>query len=152
MDYLEIGGQKWRAVKRSTIEHDFWLMKHIREAGLDAVGLRPGEKPEEFAVRLLHEVIGSGKAFTLLGGMLLPDGVPDEHWTPECAEQTAAFMRALAADEDKGAVKSAIISLLAGFLEAGLASSDNSGTASVSQPASVPQPPQSIAAPVVPPY
>jgi hypothetical protein len=152
MDNMEIGGQKWRAVKRSTIEHDFWLMKHIREAGLNAVHLRPGEKPEDFAVRLLHEVIGSGKAFTLLGGMLLPDGVPDEHWTPERAEQTAAFMRGLAADEDKAAVKSAIISLLTGFFEAGLASSDTSDTASVSQPASEPQPPQSIAAPVVPPY
>jgi hypothetical protein len=152
MDYLEIGGQKWRAVKRSTIEHDFWLMKHIREVGLDAVRIRPGEKPEEFAVRLLHEVIGSGKAFTLLGGMLLPESIPDEQWSPERAEQTAAFMRGLAADADKAAVKSAIISLLTGFLEAGLASSGNSSIASESQPASAPQPSQSIAAPVVPPY
>lgn len=136
MDHLEIGGQKWRAVKRSTIEHDFWLMKHIREAGLDALRIQPGEKPEEFAVRLLHEVIGSGKAFTLLGGMLLPDGVPDEHWTPERAEQTAAFMRGLSSDEDKAALKGAIISLLTGFLEAGLRYAADSGTAltAVSQP------------------
>jgi hypothetical protein len=141
MDYLEIGGQKWRAVKRSTIEHDFWLMKHIREAGLDAVRLKPTERPEEFAVRLLHEVIGSGKAFTLLGGMLLPDGVHDEHWTPERAEQTAAFMRGLAADADKAAVKSAIISLLTGFFEAGLRFYADSATASTA--GSQPQPEQS---------
>jgi hypothetical protein len=152
MDYLEIGGQKWRAVKHSTIEHDFWLMKHIREAGLDAVGLRPGEKPEEFAVRLLHEVIGSGKAFTLLGGFLLPDGVPDDQWSPERAEQTAALMRGLAADEDKTAVKSAIISLLTGFLEAGLRSYVDSGTASTagSQPQQEQQQPQEFVP--VPPY
>ncbi len=150
MDYLEVGGQKWRAVKRSTIEHDFWLMKHIREAGLEAVRLRPGERPEEFAVRLLHEVIGSGKAFTLLGGMLLPDGVPDEHWSPERAEQTAAFMRSLAADEDKAAVKSAIISLLTGFLEAGLRSSADSATASTAK--SQLQPEQPPAFVPVPPY
>ncbi len=152
MDSLEIGGQKWRAVKRSTIEHDFWLMKHIREAGLDAVRIAPGEKPEEFAVRLLHEVIGSGKAFVLLGGMLLPDGVPDEHWTPERAEQTAAFVRGLATDEDKAAVKSAIISLLTGFLEAGLRSYADSATASTagSQPQpEQPQPPEFVP---VPPY
>jgi hypothetical protein len=144
MDYLEIGGQKWRAVKRSTIEHDFWMMKHIREAGLDAVRLRPGEKPEEFAVRLLHEVIASGKAFTLLGGMLLPDVVPDEHWTPERAEQTAAFLRGLAADEDKAAVKSAIISLLTGFLEAGLRSYADSATASTAGSQPNPEPPRFV--------
>lgn len=152
MEQLQIGGQTWRAVKRSTIEHDFWLMKHIREAGLDGVRMRKDEKPEDFAVRLLHEVIDSGKAFTLLGGFLLPDGVPDEQWSPQQAERTAAFMRGLSGDEDKTTVRSAIISLLTGFFEAGLASSDNSATASVSQPASVPQPPQSIAAPVVLPY
>lgn len=150
MDYREIGGQKWRAVKRSTIEHDFWLMKHIREAGLDAVRIQPGEKPEEFALRLLHEVIGSGKAFALLGGMLLPDGVPDEHWTPERAEQTAAFLRGLAADEDKAAVKSAIISLLTGFLEAGLRSYADSVTASIAGGQPQPEPPPEFVP--VPPY
>jgi hypothetical protein len=152
MDYLEVGGQKWRAVKRSTIEHDFWLMRHIREAGLDAVRLRPGERPEEFAVRLLHEVIGSGKAFALLGGMLLPDGVPDEHWSPERAQQTAAFMRGLAADEDKAAVKSAIISLLTGFLEAGLRSYAGSVTASTAGSQPQPELPQPPAFVPVPPY
>jgi|DewCreStandDraft_2_1066082.scaffolds.fasta_scaffold00504_20 hypothetical protein len=152
MDYLQIGGQNWRAVKRSTIEHDFWLMKHIREAGLDAVRLRPGEKPEEFAVRLLHEVIGSGRAFTLLGGMLLPDGVPDEHWSPERAEQTAAIMRSLSADEDKAAVTSAIISLLTGFLEAGLRSYANSVTVSTAGSQPQPEQPQPPAFVPVPPY
>jgi hypothetical protein len=141
MDYLEIGGQKWRAVKRSTIEHDFWMMKHIREAGLDAGRLRPGEKPEEFAIRLLHQVIASGKAFTLLGGVLLPAGMADEHWTPERAEQTAAFLRGLAADEDKAAVKSAIISLLTGFLEAGLRSYADFVTASTAGSQPNPEPP-----------
>jgi hypothetical protein len=151
MDHLEIGGHKWHAVKRSTIEHDFWLMKHIREAGLDSVRIRKDEKPEDFAVRLLHEVISSGNAFTLLGGFLLPEGVSDEQWSPEQAGQTASFMRGLAADEDKAAVKSAIISLLTGFLEAGLGSSNNSVIASMRQPASSAHT-SPIAAPVVPPY
>ena len=152
MEHVEIGGQKWRAVKRSTIEHDFWLMKNIREAGLDAVRIQPGEKPEEFAVRLLHEVIGSGKAFMLLGGMLLPESIPDEQWSPERAHETAAFMRGLAADEDKAAVKSAIISLLTGFLEAGLRSYANSGTASTAASQPQPAPPQPPEFVPVPPY
>jgi len=152
MEHIEIGGQKWRAAKRSTIEHDFWLMKHIREAGLDNVRIRPGEKPEDFAVRLLHEVIGSGKAFKLLGGMLLPESIPDEQWSPERAEQTAALMRGLAADEDKAAVKSAIIGLLTGFLEAGLRSYADSGTASTAGSQPQPEPPQPPEFMPVPPF
>ena len=152
MDHLEIGGQKWRAVKRSTIEHDFWMMKHIHEAGLDAVRLRPGEKPDEFAVRLLHEIISSGKAFILLGGMLLPETIPDEHWTPERAEQTAAFLRGLSADEDKAAIKSSVIWLLTGFLETGLRSYVDSATASTAGNQPQPEPPQPPELVPVPPY
>ncbi len=150
---LEIGGRKWREISRSTMENDVWLWKHIRDGGIDQVRLQPGEKPEDYAVRLLHEVIASGKVFLLLGGLLLPDGVPDEHWAPERGEETAAFMRKLQDQTDKDAIRHLLINLLTAFFEGGLRSYVNSLTASKAEegePAE--QQPQSIAAPIVPPY
>lgn len=121
MEKIEIGGRTYVPVKNSTIEHDFWLMGQIRATGLDEVHVRPEEKPEDFALRLLRDVINSGRVFLLLGGLLIPEGVAFEDWTPELAEKTAETLKKLTAPDDKEKVREQVLSLLIGFFETGLA-------------------------------
>lgn len=121
MEKIELGGRTYVPVKNSTIEHDFWLMGQIRSAGLDEVRINPDEKPEDFALRLLRDVINSGKVFLLLGGLLIPEGTAGEDWTPELAGETAGALKKLTAPEDKEKVREQVLSLLIGFFEAGLA-------------------------------
>jgi hypothetical protein len=119
-EILVIGGRRWKPLTKSTIEHDFTTMRHIREAGLNDLRKGAEESYEDYAVRLLHEIIGSGKAFILLGCFLVPEGTQDEQWTAQLADQTAEFMRTLTSDEDKGNVQMAVISMLNGFFLSGL--------------------------------
>ena len=115
-----LGNKAFKALKQSTIEHDFWLMDTIRAAGLEQVTLRPGEEAETFATRLLHDVIASGRVFDLLGGVLVPADSNDLDWTPEAALQTAAFMRKLSEPTDKILLQSLVVELLIGFFQDGL--------------------------------
>lgn len=127
---LTIGGARWRVIRNSTLEHDFSAMRAARAIGVDAAGLLPGETPEAFAERLLFQVIDSGGIFRLLGCLLLPVDVPDDHWTPEEAERTETFLKALRDPEDKTAVRGLVSSLLLGFFAEGLRSSPPSPAAS----------------------
>lgn len=121
MEKIELGGRAYVPVKNSTIEHDFYLMGQIRAAGLDEVHVRPEESPEDFALRLLRDVINSGRVFLLLGGLLIPEGTASEDWTPELAEETARALKKLTAPDDKEKIREQVLSLLIGFFETGLA-------------------------------
>lgn len=121
MEKIELGGRTYVPVKNSTIEHDFWLMGQIRSAGLDEVHIKPDERPEDFALRLLRDVINSGHVFLLLGGLLIPEGTAFEDWTPELADETAGTLKKLTAPGDKEKVREQVLSLLIGFFETGLA-------------------------------
>jgi hypothetical protein len=122
LETIKLGGRDFAPVLTSTIEHDYWLMSKIRAAGLDQVTKREEESADAFVSRLLSEVIDSGSAFDLLGGLLLPMPLPPEGWTPECAIETAAFIKRLSLPVDKAIVQSQMISLLIGFFENGLSS------------------------------
>lgn len=119
---VELGGRIFVPAKNTTIEHDFWLMGHIRGAGLDNITVREGEAPDEFVLRLLQETINSSRIFLLLGGLLFPDGLAPEAWTPELAEQTAAFLKKLTAPADKAKIQTQVVSALLGFFQTGLLS------------------------------
>lgn len=139
----EIGGRKFHAMLVTTVEHDFWLMKHIHEAGLDDVRIANDEKPDAFAVRLLHEVVFSGKAFNLLGGTLIPSNMRDEDWTPQVGEQTAEFFRTLTTADDKQRIQSAVVQLLISFFIQGLSYSNPSRTSLSGAEMAAAQPAQS---------
>jgi hypothetical protein len=109
-------------VTNSTIEHDFWLMAHIRGAGLDRIAIEEGEPPEDFAVRLLGEVISSGRIFPILGGLFLPEKIASLDWTPEVAEETVAFLKKVSDPDDKTLIQQQVVSLLISFFQSGLAS------------------------------
>ena len=123
---IKLGGRDFTPVLISTIEHDYWLMSKIRAAGLGQVAKREEASAEAFVSRLLAEVIDSGAAFDLLGGLLVPMPLTPEGWTPACAIETAAFIKRLTLPVDKAIVQSQMISVLIGFFENGLSSLTNS--------------------------
>lgn len=121
-DRLTLGGREFEPMTVTTIEHDFWLMSRIRTAGLDAMEKGAEESPEEFVARILDQVIDSGSAFEVLGGLLMPAQLPPQQWTPAVAVETAKFIRGLTDPIDKAKVQSQMIAVLIGFFANGLTS------------------------------
>ena len=119
---ITLGGRDFEPMTVTTIEHDFWLMSRIRTAGLDALEKGADESPEEFVARILQQIIDSGSAFDVLGGMLIPAQLRPQQWTPAIADETAKFIRELTDPIDKAKVQSQMIAILIGFFEGGLAS------------------------------
>ena len=70
----------------------------------------------------LGEVISSGRIFPILGGLFLPEKISSLDWTPEVAEETAAFLKKVSDPEDKAQIQRQVISLLISFFQSGLAS------------------------------
>ena len=136
MEKIKIGGRTFVPVKNSTIEHDFWLMAHIRGAGLDRIAIEEGEAPDDFAMRLLGEVINSGRIFPILGGLFLPEKISSLDWTPEIADETASFLKKISDPQDKLEIQRQVISLLISFFQSGLASLRNSRKSSGTGPQS----------------
>lgn len=120
MSTIKLNGREYRAIKHSTIEHDFWMMDLIRAAGLDRVILEQDETPQAFAERLLNMVIGTGHAFALLGGLMVPCGNPDIDWTPAMADEIAAHIKLTTDPNEKAEIRNQLVALLIGFFNAGL--------------------------------
>lgn len=123
---ITLGGREFRPVVDATIEHDYWLMGHIRRAGIDRVVIEEGEPPDEFALRLMRELVNSGATFTILGGAIMPADKAVHEWTPEMATATAEFLKRLTDPKDKQTLNGCTASLLAGFFSSGLASLETS--------------------------
>lgn len=132
---IELGGRQFRAIENSTVEHDFTVMQLLSEAGLNVASQREGESYEDFAMRLLSQVIRSGQAFELIGTFIMEADCPDEDWTPESGRQIAKFISKLTAQDDKLQIRQLSITLLAGFAEAGLFSFTSSSAVSTDEPA-----------------
>ncbi len=138
METVRIGGRIFVPVKNSTIEHDFWLMAHIRGAGLDRITIGEGEAADDFAVRLLAEVISSGHIFPILGGLFLPETISPLDWTRDVAEETATFLKKISDPRDKLEIQKQVISLLVSFFQSGLASLTISRKSSGTEPKAEP--------------
>lgn len=115
-----IGETLYRMVERSTLANDFHVMKHLRAAGLADCSPGQGEAAEDYALRLLYTVVENGAPFELLGGLLLPEGIPDEQWTAELAAATAGALRRITDPADKAEVQKLLIGLLTDFFREGL--------------------------------
>ena len=135
---IELGKRKFRAIEVSTLEHDFTVMQLLAKAGLDAAAQQEGESYDDFAVRVMSEAIGSGNAFDLIGAFIIPEGTSDLDWTPRTGIDTAHFVRKLTAQEDKLQIRQLVVTLLAGFSQAGLLSFAASTNASPEEPAAPP--------------
>jgi len=67
-----LGGRVYRPIGESTVEHDFRFMGLLRDLGLDDPHRLESEAPEQFAVRLLNDLISSGRALEALGHLIVP--------------------------------------------------------------------------------
>lgn len=122
MEIITIGGRDFRAVSNSTIEHDFWVMDQVRGAGLDRIEMREGETQDQFVERIIIDSITTGRAFPLLGGLLMPADMLPEDWTPQIAHDTIEFLRKRTDESDKAKIKAQLVALLFGFFVKGVAS------------------------------
>jgi hypothetical protein len=133
-EIIELGTRKFRAIENSTVEHDFTVMQLLGKAGLDTAAQQKDESYDDFAVRLMSQVIGSGLAFDLIGAFIIPADQADEEWVPQLGVETAGFVRKLTAQEDKLQIRQLVVTLLAGFSQAGLLSFTVSHDASTNEP------------------
>lgn len=128
-----LGGQAFTVIGESTIEHDYTFFGICQAAGISSPKLEPGETPGDFAVRLLGDILGSGRALDLLGCILIPEGTSSEEWTKELCQETASFLGGLTSAADKKAINNLTLSALIDFFESGLASSIASLRSSMSE-------------------
>jgi len=119
MDTVTIGGILYRKLRESTLEQDAAILKILDEQDLRVLQMADGEKAEAFALRIITDLILSGKAFPILGCFLVPDGVK---WTQEVAKETAERLREITDPEDKNKIRNALVPFLHDFFCAGLIS------------------------------
>lgn len=111
-----LGGHAYNPVGVFTAEHDAYMMGRVRRAGLDQLVMESGEDTEVFARRFFGEMMASGEAFNLLGGLLVPEGAK---WTPEVARETATLCAGLTEDEDKAQLWEMFATLVVRFFAKG---------------------------------
>lgn len=116
---ISLGGVFYKRVGASTLEHDHWLAGHARQAGSEGWTLRPGESHEDFGARILADLMASGKAFLLLGGLLMPSD--QQVWSREMAFKTAAHLASITDPEEKRIANTELLSLVLDFFVNGLA-------------------------------
>ena len=118
----ELGGRRFVSVGESTVEHDDWFMVRLEKAGLVEVMMGEHEKADDFAVRVLRDVLRSGCTNELIGSLIIPEGNTGLDWTPAMATETANFIGALHTPEDKAVRRELVTSLLIHFFANGLVS------------------------------
>lgn len=126
---IKLGGREYKRVGISTLEHDHYLAGHARQAGSEQWTLRSGESHEAFAARILSDLMASGKAFPLLGGLLMPAD-RKAPWTVGIAGETARHMAGLTDPEEKRIANTELLSLVLDFFVNGLAYWMTSGKSS----------------------
>jgi len=131
METIELGNRRWRIIETSTLEHVIWMDLQTIESGLGRMLQQPvaASEAEAHAGAIWEAISRSQKAFAILGGMLIPEAIPDGDWTPELAEKTAAFMKKLTAPEDHARIRTLLVSVVLGFFVAARRSSALSAAA-----------------------
>jgi|SRR6185312_10974567 len=123
---ITIEGKRFVPMQNGTFAHDIWLTRKIREAGLSDITLGADETQEKFIERIAISAYESGIALLLMGGLLIPADMEPRQWSPELAEQTAAFFGEVTDPESKQVLRTQIASALFYFFASALASSRTS--------------------------
>lgn len=121
-DEFTFAGKPFRAITDGTIQWDDATMREIRAARLDSTPMMVGETAERYALRLLDELLLSGRALPLIGCLVIPADIADEDWTPKIAEETSRFVGKCKGKEDREEYRLLLTSAMISFLESGLAS------------------------------
>jgi hypothetical protein len=120
VEIIDLGARRWRIIETSTLEHVIWMDLQVIESGLGRMLQQPvaASEGEAHAGAIWEAISRSQKAFSILGGMLVPETVPDNEWSPVLAENTATFMKKLTAPEDHARIRTLLISVVLGFFVA----------------------------------
>lgn len=119
---VSIGDRTFVPIQEGTLRQDLRYMELVSQLGLQSLYKRPEETAEEYAMRLLGEIVAAGTVLEILGTLLVPAGTDPEKWTPQMAKETAAYFGSLTKPEDKAAVHAQVLTLLLDFFERGMVS------------------------------
>ena len=133
---MKLGGKYFVPTEHTTARQDGWVVVQMAEAGLDRFAGRTLDA--DTSRELTLAALRSGKTWHLLAGFLVESG---KKWTPEAAEETAAFLADITDPESKRLMDDAFIGLLAGFFFTGPTSSAPSPSASAATGETSPTPP-----------
>jgi hypothetical protein len=114
---IELEGRLFIKGYKPSLKNHLWCMNEVRQAGLDSFDIPAGESPDETAQRIVGLALASGKTLTIIGGMLLPDGMEPKAWTPEVAAGVTAHLEGLSETSDMQLMQSLISGLLIGFFQ-----------------------------------
>jgi hypothetical protein len=114
-----LGGRRYESVGVSTIEHDIWFRAQRRKAGLLEIVQREDETAEECVARFVDDAFERREVFTLLGGLLVPEGTEPGAWTPALAEETGRALKGLQDEGEKVLVRVVFLSAMLGFFASG---------------------------------
>lgn len=126
MQKIIIEGREFVPIKNGTFAHDIWLMQRVRAAGLSQIRIADNETEDAFIERIAAAAWESGSVLELLGGSLIPANVPAVNWSPELAEECAAFFGAVTDEESKKQLRMQIGGILFYFFINGLSASKTS--------------------------
>jgi len=131
---FELGGRKWQIITNGSLQHDYWMVEQVRDAGIKDVEIPAGADLDQALNALIARVMAKGAFLTLLGGLLIPAEIPVTDWTPDVAAEVSAFIGKLVAEEDKVRVRALVAQMLAGFFRSGLVSGWTSPISSAPSP------------------
>lgn len=122
---IRLEGRLFNAINYDAINvsNEHYLMKLMRQTELDKVLPHPeGESNEVYLVRLQGALIDTLLLPELLAGYLLPAGKTESDWTPQMAQETTNFIRALTNREDRAEIQRLGMLVVFDFFREGLAS------------------------------
>ena len=128
---FELNGRKFAVIECGTVKHDYWLMKQIREAGIESVDFPADRDMVHMVDALIDRVLASGAAMVLLGGLIMPAEMKVTEWTPAIAAEMTAFLESLTATADKELVRGLVAQAMVGFFRSALVSLRTSRTSSL---------------------
>lgn len=146
-DPVILGGRRFEVIdfERRSVRLDHYLLALVRDSGCDRIlppdgtvddsPRRPEESETEYLARMataqrvqveystavVMRAMEWGRVPELLGGYLMPHGMPTSAWSPSLAAGTAEFIAGLSTEEDRQAVIDLTFQVFVGFFLRGLA-------------------------------
>lgn len=122
---IRLGGKLFNVINYDviTVANEAFIHKLMRETGLDVpLKFEKDETDIEYQVRMQARVVDTLKLPELLGGFLMPAGKTETDWSEQQAAETAKYIRALTAREDREEVFRLAFLMNVYFFREGLAS------------------------------
>lgn len=117
---ITIAGREFKTVTNASAEHDVFFTAAVGRSGIGERTLREGDDLAAFARRMYLDIVSSGELWSILGASIMPSDRDVSEWTPQVAEETAAFCKELTDPADKRVIFGQVNSFVAGFLLAEL--------------------------------